>query len=211
MDSLTLPEARVLGCLVEKELTTPDLYPLSLNSLTTACNQSTSRDPVLSLEEATVQEAADGLRRKQWAVAIFGAGARVPKYRHLFPDHYELTRPELALVACLILRGPQTGGELRQRAERMAGGFSSLEAVEALLAGLAAGDDPLVALLPPAPGRKERRFAHRLCGEPADTAEPAAFTPAPPPPPGWQEEAAALRQELAELREAFERFRKQFE
>ncbi len=211
MDFLTLPEARVLGCLIEKELTTPDVYPLSLNSLTAACNQSTSRDPVLSLEEATVQQAADGLRRKQWAVAIFGAGARVPKYRHLFADHYELTRPELALAACLILRGPQTAGELRARAERMAGGFPGLEAVEALLEGLAAGDAPLLTALPPAPGRKERRFAHRLCGEPSEEAAPAAFTPAPPPPPGWEEEAAALRAELAELREAFERFRKQFE
>ena len=221
MTLLSFPEIRVLGCLLEKEATTPENYPLSLNSLLLACNQTTNRDPVVAFDEGTVQEALEGLREKKLATVIFGAGSRVQKYRHNLLDHYDLNSRETALLCVLFLRGPQTPGELRQRAERMAG-FAGLPEVEAALEGMARGDAPMVRALPPGPGRKEKRYVQLLSGEPSEpvagSAAPVAFTPSPTPSQTnaiqietLQNECAALREELRQLREEFATFRKQFE
>src|SRR6266478_3187191 len=158
-------ETRILGCLLEKERVTPENYPISLHSLTAACNQSTNRDPVTSFDERTVETGVTNLRQEKLATMIHSAGARVQKYRHNLPDHYDLQPKEIALLCVLMLRGPQTPGELRGRTERMFS-FGSLEAVEASLNELARGDDPLVRMLPPQPGQKERRYVQLLSGEP---------------------------------------------
>ena len=163
---LTPAETRVLGCLLEKERTTPDVYPLTLNSLTSACNQSTNRDPVTTLSEREIENALDGLRQKKLATVIFGAGSRVQKYRHIVPDIYNFSPQESALLCVLLLRGPQTAAELRNRAERLAP-FPTLADAENVLNGLAEGGEPLVRLLPARPGQKERRYVQLLSGEPA--------------------------------------------
>ena len=164
---LTLVETRVLGCLLEKERTTPDTYPLTLNSLLLACNQTTNRDPSMTLNEREIEEALDGLRQKKLATVIFGGGSRVQKYRHLVPDLYNFSPQESALLCVLLLRGPQTLGELRGRTERMAS-FPQLSDVEGALAELAGGEEPLVRLLPQRPGQKERRYVQLLSGEPVE-------------------------------------------
>lgn len=164
---LTPVETRVLGCLLEKERTTPDTYPLTLNGLFAACNQTTNRDPILTLDEREIAEALDGLRQKKLATVVFGGGSRVQKYRHLVPDLYNFTPQESALLCVLLLRGPQTLGELRGRTERLAS-FPQLSDVEGALAGLAEGGEPLVRLLPQRPGQKERRYVQLLSGEPAE-------------------------------------------
>ena len=148
---LTPVETRILGCLLEKERITPESYPLTLNALVAACNQATNREPAVGYDERTVEQGLDGLRQKQLAMIVHTAGARVPKYRHRMPDQYELTTQETALLCVLMLRGPQTPGELRSRAERLEGP-AALPEVEALLEGLARGDAPLVQSLPPRPG-----------------------------------------------------------
>ena len=209
MDTLSLVETRILGCLLEKEATTPENYPLSLNSLTSACNQTTNRDPVLALDETAVQAGLDALREKKLATVVFGAGSRVQKYRHNFLDHYELNRQDVALMCVLLLRGPQTPGELRQRTERMAS-FGSLPEVEAALEALGRGEDPLVGVIP-AGGRREKRYGQLLSGplpEPENVAAPAPVTL---PPSRTEERLAALEQEMAALREEFAVFRRQFE
>ncbi|HWL51402.1 MAG TPA: DUF480 domain-containing protein [Chthoniobacteraceae bacterium] len=225
MSLLSFPETRVLGCLIEKELTTPDYYPLTLNSLVTACNQTTNREPVVAFDETTVAETADALRGRQMVTAVFGAGSRVKKYRHDFLDHYTLERKELALLAVLLLRGPQTPGELRQRSERMAGRLLTLPEIEESLEEMSKGQSPLVRAIAPGPGRKEKRYVHLLAGEPDEallaSAAPAVqvipYTPAPSNHASreelaaLQEEVAGLREELQTLRETFETFRKQFE
>lgn len=169
MRELTLYETRVIGALIEKKLTTPDQYPLSLNALTNACNQKSNRDPVLDLEEAQVQQIVDDLI----AINLVGEvtyGSRVPKYQHRFcntefnPLH--LTSPELAIICCLFLRGPQTPGELRTRTNRLHD-FKSVEQVEAALQDLTNKEEgPLVIKLPREPGKRESRFAHSFSGEP---------------------------------------------
>lgn len=213
--ALTPAETRVLGCLLEKERTTPENYPLSLHALTAASNQTTNRDPVTAYDERTIENAVNALREKKLATVIFGAGARVQKYRHNLLDHFELNARDVALLCVLLLRGPQTPGELRARAERM-GAFTNVEQVQACLDDLARGDSPLVHLLPARPGQKERRYVEVLSGPAADR---EAEMDAPPPmravpePAGgrFEEEIAALRGELAALREEFAAFRKQFE
>ena len=212
-------ETRVLGCLMEKERTTPETYPLTLNSLISACNQSTNRDPVMTLGDREVENALDELRRKKLATVVFGAGSRVQKYRHIVPDIYNFSPQESALLCVLLLRGPQTAGELRQRAERMAE-FASLTDAENALNGLTTGDEPLVRLLPARPGQKERRYVQLLSGEPGETpAEPAreeAGRERTPPPSSagaagevlvrvetLEREVEGLRAQLAELRENF--------
>jgi len=171
-------EARVIGCMLEKQITTPDQYPLSLNALVSACNQKSNRDPVMSLDEATVQRTLDALARKHLLLERSGFGSRVPKYQHLFCNteygSLKLTAQELAIVCELLLRGPQTPGELRSRAGRMAG-FADVSEVEAALKGLQErGSAPLVARLPREPGRREARYRHLFGGEPPPTAgEPA--------------------------------------
>lgn len=218
---LTPTETRVLGCLLEKERLTPENYPLSLNSLVVACNQSTNRDPVLSLGEKEVEAALESLRYEhKLATVIFGSGARVQKYRHNFSDIYNLTPQETALLTALLLRGPQTVGELRARTERLASPFASVAEVEATLDGLGASAEPLVRALPARPGQKERRYVQLLSGEPDLSSVPsvAVGSAAPPtrPPAASrleivENEVAALRAELATVREEFAAFRRQFE
>src|SRR3954469_18061338 len=211
---LTLAETRILGALLEKERLVPESYPLSVNYLATACNQSTNREPVMSLSEQEIETGLTALREKRLATMIHSSGSRVPKYRHNLPDHYELAPREVALLCVLMLRGPQTPGELRQRTERMAA-FPSVEEVESALRGLMAGDEPLVRLLPPRPGQKESRYVQLLSGEPVEP--PASGDPLHAAPArasrteALEAEVAALREELRQLREEFAGFKKQFE
>lgn len=175
-------EARVIGCLIEKSITTPDQYPLSLNALTLACNQKSNREPVLDLDDATVQRTVDALSRRHMIMERSGFGSRVPKYQHLFCNteygSLRFTPPELAIVCELLLRGPQTPGELRSRASRMAA-FADVTDVETALESLASrSDGPFVVRLAREPGRRESRYAHRF-GEHA-ALEPAAVPAAPP-------------------------------
>jgi hypothetical protein len=166
----------VLGCLLEKQRTTPDQYPLTLNALRLACNQATNRDPVVDYDEATVREAARGLAAREWARLASGAGSRAVKYRHLLDRALDLSEPELSTLAVLLLRGPQTPGELKQRAERLHP-FESLEAVEDTLAGLAGRE--LAARVPRRPGQKEDRYA-QLLGGPPEQGDAGAAPSAPP-------------------------------
>jgi uncharacterized protein len=176
-------EARLLGCLIEKEVTTPDYYPLTLNALITACNQTTNRDPVMNLEESTVLQAVDALKAKGWLLEISQAGARVRKYKH----HLEGKLPPLspastALLCVLLLRGPQTAGELRQRTERLSS-FQDLTAVEAALNRFIEEEPSLLTCLPAGPGRRVAQYAQLLTGEPPlTTATPPAETLIPPLP-----------------------------
>jgi uncharacterized protein YceH (UPF0502 family) len=203
-------ETRVLGCLLEKERLTPENYPLSLNAVAMACNQSTNREPVTSYDESTVQAGLDSLREKKLVTMVSGAGMRVVKYRHRLPEHYEFDPPEMALLCVLLLRGAQTPGELRQRCERMHP-FATLEAVEQALDGLSREERTLVSLLPPRPGQKERRYIQRLSSA-SVFAEPAAdsMEPAIPALP-LAERVTALEAEVQRLRAELETFRKQFE
>lgn len=186
---LSADEARVIGALIEKEITTPDQYPLSLNALTNACNQKSNRDPVVSWGEARVQQLLDGLSRRALAVDRSGFGSRVPKYRHLFCNtafgSLKFSPQELAIVCELLLRGPQTAGELRGRASRMCP-FADVGEVEATLERLMNRDDgPFLARLVREPGRRESRYAQLFTGAPStesvDTSPPpaAAVRPAP--------------------------------
>jgi uncharacterized protein len=152
-------EIRVLGCLVEKQRTTPDVYPLSLKSLRAACNQSTNRDPVVDYDEPTIRSALDRLSRRGWVRLASGPGSRAVKYRHLLDDALELPEPEMGLLTVLMLRGPQTPGELKLRAERLHP-FDSLAGVEGTLVELVGRE--LVARLPRRPGQKEERYTHLL-------------------------------------------------
>jgi len=210
-DALLGPhEQRVLGCLMEKQLSTPDSYPLTLNALVNACNQSSNRDPVLSLDEAAVLAALHRLKDQQavWFMGAAGSGGRVPKYGHRLTETFELSIQETAILAELLLRGPQTPGELRTRTTRMYG-FQDLQELEVVL-GLMVDAGTLVTPLPRQPGTKETRYAHRLGALPepaaaAGTAAPAAARPGP------GQELAALREELAQLRAEFEAFKRQFD
>jgi uncharacterized protein YceH (UPF0502 family) len=211
------PEVRVLGALIEKELTTPEYYPLSLNALTNACNQKSNRDPVMSLDEAEVVRALDGLRFKQLAL-VSAEGGRVPKYRHALVEKLRLEPGELAVLAELLLRGPQTVGELRTRGERMHP-FADLAAVEEVLEELMERTPPLVAKLARQPGRKESRFAQLFAGEPEVAAEETAAPEAArlrvqaenERLAALEAEVAALRAEVGELHRLVEEFKAQFE
>ncbi len=204
-------EIRVLGSLVEKELTTPDYYPLSLSGLVAACNQKSNRDPVMQLAEGEVVEALDALMKRHLVSEKGGAGSRVPKYAHrlastLFEER-GLSRPELAVTCVLMLRGPQTIGELRTRTARMAE-FADLDAVETTLLELATrADGPYVAELPRQPGQRERRFMHLLGGEP----EAAVPFTAPPQAGPTEDRMAALEEEVAQLRDEVAALRAELE
>jgi uncharacterized protein YceH (UPF0502 family) len=166
---LTAIEARIIGCLIEKQITTPDQYPLSLNALVNACNQKSNRDPVLELEERIVQQTVDALGRKHLVVERSGFGSRVPKYQHRFCNtefgSLKFDPQELAIVCELLLRGPQTPGELRSRAARMAP-FTDVSEVEAALTRLGDREDgPFVTRLAREPGRRDSRYAHLFSGE----------------------------------------------
>jgi uncharacterized protein YceH (UPF0502 family) len=210
-------EVRVLGCLVEKDLATPEYYPLTLNALTNACNQKSNREPVLQLEDTDVVRALDSLRLKQMAHQS-AEGVRAAKYCHNLEGVLNLGPEELALLAELLLRGPQTVGELRNRAARMHA-VGELQDVEELLYGLLERDEPLVTRLPRQPGRKENRFAHLLSGEP-DVEETASFAPEPARIQvsaendrisKLEEEVVSLRSELEEVRGRLQAFQSQFE
>ncbi|MEQ1861696.1 MAG: YceH family protein [Chthoniobacteraceae bacterium] len=207
---LNAVETRVLGCLLEKERLTPENYPLSLNAVAMASNQSTNRDPVTAYDESTVQAGLDGLREKKLVTMVSGAGMRVVKYRHRLPEHYDLPPPESALLCVLLLRGEQTPGELRQRCERMYP-FATIEDVQNSLDALASDDRGLVSMMPARPGQKERRYVQRLSSA-SVLAEPAgdSMEPAIPALP-LAERVAALEAEMQRLRAELETFRKQFE
>jgi len=214
--SLTALEARVLGALIEKEITTPDQYPLSLNALTNACNQKTNRDPVLELDERAVQDTIDGLSRRHLVMERSGFGSRVVKYRHRLcnGDHNPLqfSPQELAIVCELLLRGPQTPGELRSRAQRLAP-FTSLDDVETALELLATrADGPFVLRLARQPGSREARYAQLFTGPPAAGTEPE---PVDEPPargaaaaePGLAARVAALEAAVATLVQELEQLK----
>jgi uncharacterized protein YceH (UPF0502 family) len=174
---LTPAEIRVLGCLLEKQRTTPDYYPLTLNALRAACNQSTNRDPVVAYDEATIRDAITRLNRRRWARLSSGAGSRTSKYRHLLDDALTSAADELAVLCVLMLRGAQTPGELKGRTERMHP-FADLAAVHATLERLISRD--LVAQLPRRPGQKEERYAHRMSDD--EVPEPVAVAASIPVP-----------------------------
>ena len=211
-------EVRVLGSLIEKELTTPEYYPLSLNSLTNACNQKSNRDPVLVLAEEDVVRALDSLRFKQLAV-LSADGGRVPKYRHLLAEKMGLMPAEQAILCELLVRGPQTVGELRTRGERMHP-FADLAAVEEVLQELIQRECPLITLLPRQPGRKEGRYAQLFSGMPESGEEGSEARPEAARVrvvaeneriAKLEEEVAALRGEVAALQQQMVEFKAQFE
>jgi uncharacterized protein len=220
---LTAPELRVLGCLMEKQRMTPDAYPLTLNALRAACNQSTNRDPVVQYDEATVRDALARLGHRRWTRLASYHGSRASKYRHLLDEALGIRPPEQAVLAVLLLRGPQTPGELRQRTERMHP-FTGQEELDRSIEQLARRD--LVVRLERRPGQKEARFAHLLGGDVADAAavvvapgpvveeERAAPAPATAPAPPEREpdrdaRLERLEAEVAELREQLEALRQE--
>ena len=220
---LSAEEVRVTGALIEKQVTTPEYYPLTLNALVNACNQINNRDPVVSYDEATVARALESLRDKRLAREVRTADGRVPKYRQVLEEVYPLSRAELAVVCVLMLRGPQTAGELRGRTERLYP-FSDISFVEATLEGLSEQTEkrgPLVTKLPRQAGRKESRYAHLLSGPVEIDAVEASGAESPRRAARsggddgrvakLEEELAAVRREVDELRREFAGFRKQFE
>lgn len=201
----------MLGSLIEKDITTPDYYPLTLNALTNACNQSSNRDPVMALGEQAIVEALNGLRERKLAFMFQGADSRVAKFGHRLVETLELSRPEVALLAVLLLRGPQTVGELRGRTGRMHE-FATLEEAEVSLQALAARTpEALVTRLPRQPGMKEQRYAHLFAGPVAVDAPTAVESPRPPDEGRLaraEAEVAALRGEVAALRAEVAEFRR---
>ena len=202
---LTPLEARVIGCLIEKEITTPDQYPLSLNALTTACNQKSNREPVLELAATEVQAVIDGLMKKHLVTdRSGGAGGRVTRYRHRFCNtqfgDLKLAPREVAIVCELLLRGAQTPGELRSRANRLAT-LHDVSEVEAALADLAGREEPLVARLPRDPGRRESRWMQLFTGEAPPAAATAGLTPAAAAVIGYDNDGARLDRIEARLAE----------
>lgn len=217
---LTLEEARVLGCLIEKAITTPEYYPISLNSLVMACNQKSNRNPMVSFLETTVVRALDSLRERKLASMVSEAGARVPKYRHQADEVIGLDEKDIAVLCELLVRGAQTVGELRTRGDRMFA-FADLAQVQAVLDGLASRPVPLIVKLAKQPGMKECRYMHLLSGPPPPEPEGMVAMPVEPARVAvaadneriakLEAETAALRQELGELRQAFADFKKAFE
>jgi len=214
-------EARVLGALVEKETTTPEYYPLSLNALVNACNQKSNRDPVIHLEESEVRKALNHLEYQSLVRSVSSTDSRVTKFEHRLPDAFNFYRPEVAIVCELLLRGPQTPGELRTHASRMHA-FEDLESVHSALSRLEKREPPVVTVLPRQPGTKEARYAHLLGDVPPVAPAPAAYTT------GARDdetaaassteriealvaEVAQLRKQIADLQSQFATFRKQFE
>jgi uncharacterized protein YceH (UPF0502 family) len=215
---LNSTEARVLGCLIEKEITTPEYYPLSLNALVNACNQKSNRDPVMLLNEEDVRNAINTLRKKELAGHADNMVGRVTKYQHTLSEVFNFDRRETAIVCELLLRGAQTPGELRGRAERMYP-FEELSEVQSSLQRLMNREPPVVKVLPRLPGTKEARYVHLLSGD--------VEVPEIPPAPGAivasltstdaarlariEGEVDTLRKELADVKKQFDDFRKQFQ
>src|SRR6202789_2165462 len=192
--------ARVLGSLVEKEITTPEYYPLSLNALANACNQKNNREPVMNLDEDQIRQALHQLEDDGLAGPARGTDSRVAKYEHRVQEVFNFTRGEIAVVCVLLLRGPQTPGELRGRGERMHR-FEELSDVQSTLQRLMQRDPPLAMVLPRQPGTKEARYAHLLSGEVTEVAPSVVETRSS----SLEAEVAALRQEVAELRAQVEK------
>ena len=216
---LNEPETRVLGSLIEKDITTPDYYPLSLNALVNACNQKNNRDPVMNLDEDAVRQALVTLQEKRLAGPTSSADSRVTKYEHRLQEVFNFTRGETAVLCVLLLRGPQTPGELRGRTERMHR-FEDLTELQSTLQRLMQREPPLVRILPRQPGTKESRYRHLLAGAAQDVPD---VTQAPTPVfvhgnsvdsdrvTRLEDELARLKKELAEIKQQFADFRKQFE
>ena len=214
---LTELECRVLGALVEKEITTPEYYPLSLNALVNACNQKSNREPVMNLDESAVRQALHSLDGQSLVRSVSASDSRVTKYEHRLQEAFNFYRHEIAILCVLLLRGPQTPGELRTRAERMHP-FEDLSAVQSSIQHLMKREPPLVKILPRQPGTKEARYAHLLAG---DVEFPEAKTEIAPAANSisfdaeriahLEEEIAALRKEVADLKQQFASFRKQFD
>ena len=217
-EKLTDVDSRVVGALIEKQLTTPEYYPLTLNALVAACNQKSNREPVVSYDEETVQKALDNLRERNIVYVFYGSTSRVPKYKHMLPKAFELNEPETALLCVLMLRGPQTLGELRERTGRLFE-FSGLGEVSETLDSLARRDEPLIVKLERQAGQKEARYAHLLSGEVAPPQQPTrAYEKSVSATEAKDERIEKLEQELENLRgefnsfrESFEEFKKQFE
>jgi len=203
-------EARVLGALIEKEISTPDYYPLSLNALVNACNQKNNREPVMTLDESSVRTALYNLQAKGLAGPASGADSRVTKYEHRIQEVFNFTRAETAIIDVLLLRGPQTPGELRGRSERMYR-FEELSDVQATLQRLIERDPPLVKILPRQPGTKESRYAHLLAGDVEGGRAPAESS-APVARGGIDDERLArLESEIAELKKEIAELKLQVE
>ncbi len=200
---MTPVQQRVIGSLIEKELTTPDQYPLSMNALLAACNQSTNRDPVVQLDERVVSNALENLKADGLVRVIFSKGNRVDKYKHVLPEALALDGPALAVLTVLLLRGPQTAAELRSRTERLHA-FRATDEVERVLAGLAEREPALVTLLPRQPGRKEPRWAHLLgaaaAAAPVQEEPPAVAIVATPD----DDRIASLERRVADLEDRLE-------
>jgi uncharacterized protein YceH (UPF0502 family) len=215
-------EARILGCLIEKQVTTPEYYPLSLNAVTLACNQKSNREPVVEYDEKKVVRGLDGLREKKLAWMVHGPNSRVPKYEHRMPETLPLPADQLAVLCLLLLRGPQTAGELRNRSGRLHL-FGTITEVEVALHQLASrADGALVVTLPLLPRTHEPRYQHLLCGEPTVAVLEATAAPSAEPARTEVEaenariarieaEVAELRAAVADLKTQFAAFREQFE
>jgi hypothetical protein len=214
-EKLSETEARIIGALIEKQLTTPEYYPLTLNAIVAACNQKTNREPVVAYTEAMVQKSLDDLRDRNLAYVFYGSTSRVPKYKHILDKVYELESSEVAVICVLMLRGAQTLGELRERTGRLYE-FSGLGEVNETLDGLMRREEPLVVKLERQPGQKEVRYAHLLSGEidvlayakevssSGKQAENERITTI-------ETEMENLRNEFNAFRQSFEEFKKQFE
>ncbi len=220
---LTEIETRVLGSLIEKDITTPDYYPLSLNALVNACNQKNNRDPVMTLDEETVRQALSTLQEKRLAGPASGADSRVTKFEYRLQEVFNFDRREIAVVCVLLLRGPQTPGEIRSRTDRMYH-FEALDDIVSTLDRLAQRDPPLARVLPRQPGTKESRYMHLYSGEPPipDATGTASVARAHSPVNAGasavsdrlavlEEEVNRLRQELSEVQRQLAAFRRQFE
>ena len=220
--NLTEIETRVLGSLVEKDITTPDYYPLSLNALVNACNQKNNRDPVMALDESAVRGALSSLQENRLVGPASGADSRVTKYEHRLQEVFNFDRREIAVLCVLLLRGPQTPGELRTRTERMYH-FEALDDVVSTLDRLAQRKPPLARILPRQPGTKESRYTHLFSGEPPEqpgverAPTPASAYSSSNTPTGndrlsqLEAEVSRLRAELSEIQQQLASFRKQFE
>jgi uncharacterized protein YceH (UPF0502 family) len=212
-------ETRVLGSLIEKDVTTPDYYPLSLNALVNACNQKNNRDPVMNLDEGAVRQALNTLQEKRLAGPTSSADSRVTKYEHRLQEAFNFTRGETAILCVLLLRGSQTPGELRGRTERMHR-FEDLTEVQSTLQRLMQREPPLVRVLPRQPGTKEARYKHLLAGDVEEVtdvarAPSAVFSPGNSAEAGrfarLENELSDLRKQIADLKQQFAGFQKQFE
>jgi uncharacterized protein YceH (UPF0502 family) len=200
-------EARIVGCLIEKEATTPEYYPLTLNALVAACNQKSNRFPVVQYDETIVNKALEDLRERNIVYVFYGSSSRVPKYKHILPKLLGIDLHEVSILCVLMLRGFQTIGELRERTQRIYE-FETLEEVHQTLDDLKKKDDPLILEIPKQPGQKESRFAHLLCGEISqEMMESAQVTPTQ----AKQDQIAKLETEIEELKTSFATFRTEFE